>query len=598
MRRSLGALLCAYFVAGVFGRFPWKADEPYSFGIAWAMLKDGAWLVPRVADQPFVEKPPLVYWLGALTAKALPAIAPHESSRIAVLLLLALAAAGLFAAARLLHAEVREWADELGGAATLAKQRHFETPISRRMYGLLALLLMAGTVGFAEHVHKLTADLGQLTGAIIALVGLVDVGRADPSRRSGESSRWSGVRGGVLLGAGAGCAFMSKGLFVPGILAVTAAACLVLRPYRTRRAALAFALAVAVAMPWFVVWPLLLHHASPQLFDEWLWTQNLGRFLGRVALGGNNVSLLERTMSLLAMGFPAALLCVETTRCAVASTLARGAERRWRITRDAPGHVCVAIYLAASIVTLGVSASFRSVYALPALPAMILLALPALEFAPAAPGVRRAAIVGFGAALVLVAGASIALALDGDLAVPAWLHDRIGDLLPLPFHLDIRWPSIFLAAVAVVAWWRVVRLDTRRSATVAWCAGFAMLWTVTFTLLLPWIDAARSYRAVFTDVGRIVASSSSCITTVDLGESELAMFEYVTRRAALRLFRGHSGVGDRARPDPVAFDCEWYLEESNRSLRPAPPPTRWKEVWSGSRPADADERFTLYREMP
>lgn len=28
-------LFAAYFRVGIFGRFPWKADERYSFGIAW-----------------------------------------------------------------------------------------------------------------------------------------------------------------------------------------------------------------------------------------------------------------------------------------------------------------------------------------------------------------------------------------------------------------------------------------------------------------------------------------------------------------------------------------------------------------------------------
>src|SRR5664279_2008829 len=51
---ALAILMVGFFVAGVFGRFPWKADEPYSFGIVWKMLQTGDWLVPRVADQPFV----------------------------------------------------------------------------------------------------------------------------------------------------------------------------------------------------------------------------------------------------------------------------------------------------------------------------------------------------------------------------------------------------------------------------------------------------------------------------------------------------------------------------------------------------------------
>src|SRR3977135_2140321 len=77
---SLALLLLGYFVAGIFGRFPWKADEPHSFGMIWEILEENQWLVMQIADQPFVEKPPLVYWLGALCAKAFPFLAPHDTS--------------------------------------------------------------------------------------------------------------------------------------------------------------------------------------------------------------------------------------------------------------------------------------------------------------------------------------------------------------------------------------------------------------------------------------------------------------------------------------------------------------------------------------
>lgn len=60
-RFSLSLLLLGYFAAGIFGRFPWKADEPHSFGMIWEILEENQWLVLQIADQPFVEKPPLVY---------------------------------------------------------------------------------------------------------------------------------------------------------------------------------------------------------------------------------------------------------------------------------------------------------------------------------------------------------------------------------------------------------------------------------------------------------------------------------------------------------------------------------------------------------
>lgn len=613
MRRWLVALLCAYSVAGVFGRFPWKADEPYSFGISWQMLERHAWLVPQVADLPFVEKPPLVYWLGAAAAQALPMIAPHESVRVGVLVLVALAAGGLFAAARSLHAEARRFAQRVlrvphaDRAATVVAvdaarpeaARRDRERVDAQTYGLLALALAAGTVGLSEHVHKLTADLGQFAGAVIAVLGLVDIGCASAS--DAARSRWSGVRAGALLGTGAGCAFMSKGLLMPGVLAATVACCLPIPAYRSRRAATAFAVAVACALPWLLIWPWLLRNASHDLFDEWLWTQNFGRFLGRVALGGNHVPLARKMLSLAAMSFPAVLLCAATLRSGVAAMRTRPNAPAWRAARDAPAHLCVAIYLAVSVVVLGVSASFRDVYVLPALPAVILLGLPAVAVAraDASDAARQAAIAGFGVAAALIVAAWIALIATGDLALPVWLHDRIGGVLPLPFRLAFHWPAAVLCVVAIVAWWRVVRVDSLRSVTLAWCAGFAMLWSVAFSLLLPWIDAARSYRSVFLDVAPVIASAPGCVATLDLGESELAMFDYVTGLHARRSFRGHSGVGDASRPNPAAFGCRWLLELSNRSLRPTrPDPARWEEAWTGSRPADADERFVLYRQLP
>ena len=59
-------MLCAYFVAGTFWRAPWKADEPYSFGVVLNIIERGDWVIPNVAFEPFVEKPPLMYWTGAL----------------------------------------------------------------------------------------------------------------------------------------------------------------------------------------------------------------------------------------------------------------------------------------------------------------------------------------------------------------------------------------------------------------------------------------------------------------------------------------------------------------------------------------------------
>ena len=323
-----------------------KADEPYSFGIAWEMLEDHQWLIPQVADQPFVEKPPLVYWVAAAFIKAIPAVPAHESARLAVLLFDPRSPSAALYDATAKHRLP-------GGAALVAIRPDSSTaaPIRvvptwhRHAYATLGLLLMAGTLGFAEHIHKLTADIGQLTGTVLGLCGLTYIGMSDAPGFDARTARRSSVVGGLMLGTGAGVAFMSKGLLVPGILSTTCLCLLFLPAYRSRRARLAFTIAAAVALPWFVVWPALFYAASRQLFDEWLWGHNIGRFLGSTLLGGNQRTLANKVGVALTIGFPALMLVPF-----VAWHTFRGAGRtdmdsHWEVLRDAPGHVggCVPI---------------------------------------------------------------------------------------------------------------------------------------------------------------------------------------------------------------------------------------------------------------
>src|SRR5438309_5020008 len=56
---ALAALIVTYLLPGVVGHDPWKQDEAYTFGIVLHMLESGDWVVPTLAGQPFMEKPPL-----------------------------------------------------------------------------------------------------------------------------------------------------------------------------------------------------------------------------------------------------------------------------------------------------------------------------------------------------------------------------------------------------------------------------------------------------------------------------------------------------------------------------------------------------------
>lgn len=584
-RLSAIVLLALYGVAGVFGRFPWKADEPYAFGVIWGMLDRQQWLIPTIANEPFVEKPPFVYWLGAASTKLAWFVPPYEGSRVAIVVLLGSTAWALYAAARMLHREIGRFPSRTSDATTSLPS----APLAARTYALLALLLAAGTLGFAEHVHKLTPDLGQLAGATIALCGLVGIGIA-ASNDDVHASRRARAAG-LLLGSGTGIAFLSKGLFVPGVVALTALWCLSVPQYRQRRARIAFAVSAVAAAPWLAIWPLWLRHVSPALFDEWLVDNNIGRFVGFVALGGNNVSLASKVVSVLVLGFPPLVLA--------ARVVARGASRgdpRWRLTRDAPAHAAVAFYLVVSLLTLAVSASMRDVYVLPALPAMVLLGMPALVVGTADSPAARGIDIAFGIAAIALLAVWLCLVTRGDLAPLPSLQREVGRLLPLPFALHASPLALACAVAALVSWRKASRHAPVRNMTTAFCAGIAMTWIVVASVFLPWIDVARSYRSLLLEVKAELAQHDGCLATMNLGESEVALLDYVTQAKVVRVFLGHSGVGDPTRRNADADRCPWMLVLSNRSSGPLTPDReRWLAVWSGARPADRSERFVLYR---
>jgi hypothetical protein len=101
------------------------------------------------------------------------------------------------------------------------------------------------------------------------------------------------------------------------------------------------------------------------------------------------------------------------------------------------------------------------------------------------------------------------------------------------------------------------------------------------TLLVPWLDAAKSYRAVFTDLARHLPPDPHCIVMDGLGESERALVEYYTGVAPRRRFVREE-------------ECAGLLWMGSALKGHPPPGPGWSLVWAGNRPAEANERFELY----
>ena len=62
-------LLMPLWIIGLFYRGIWSPDEPREFDIAYNMLRSGDMVVPQLAGTPFVEKPPLAYWVQSASMR-------------------------------------------------------------------------------------------------------------------------------------------------------------------------------------------------------------------------------------------------------------------------------------------------------------------------------------------------------------------------------------------------------------------------------------------------------------------------------------------------------------------------------------------------
>ena len=84
---SLTAIILIFILwitPGLVGRDPWKADEPYTFGLVYHMIQSGDWVVPSLTGEPFLEKPPLFYVTAAQCGRMFsPPLELYDATRLA-----------------------------------------------------------------------------------------------------------------------------------------------------------------------------------------------------------------------------------------------------------------------------------------------------------------------------------------------------------------------------------------------------------------------------------------------------------------------------------------------------------------------------------
>lgn len=525
-------IVLTYLFSGVIGHDPWKQDEAYTFGMVLHILDTGDWVVPTLAGQPFMEKPPLFYIVAALAASALSDwLSLHDGARLA-------------------------------GTFFIGTGLFFTAAAARRLYGIAAMarsvLIMIGCFGMLVHAHEMITDTALFAGFAVAIFGLA---QATTNR----------IRGGIALGTGVGIGFMAKGLVEPAMLGLACILLPLISPlWRTRLYAKVLGIASLAALPWLLIWPTALYLRNPDAFAAWFWVNNFGRFSGTANLGADTEPWYY-TRTLLWFAFPALPL----------AALSLWQRFRSGSLRSDPGTLLLATIASSMLIVLATAATARSLYALPLLIPLSLLAGEAINNLPARV-LRSASLV---AALLFLL---LSLLVWAVWITGVWQGHPpdvviLRDYLPREFPFRFQF-GFFISAVFCTGLWAYSWL-CRRSAIIAplrWAAGMTMVWGVAMSLLLPWIDHAKSFRAPFSTIAALIPVRE-CVAALGLGEPQRGMLHYF------------AGIVTSAVNNPDDSSCDYFLVQTNKSRdrdRAAPP--GWSPIWSGARAGEKQEHFTVY----
>ena len=218
----VGAGALALLLWRIDGTLPLDNDPLYA-DVVREMLRGGRWLDPQIHGVPFLDKPPLFYWLCA----------------------------GVSVIAGVSEQALRAVAALLGAVGVAAVFGFVRFAVQRRAPALMAALLLLGSAQYAEYARRVTMEVPV---AVLVFASLACYLRGAP------------LAGGLLVGL----AFMTKS--VVGVLGLAgyAASLLLARDWaalRSRRLWASLALAVLVAAPWHVYAWL----RQPEIFLDFTW---------------------------------------------------------------------------------------------------------------------------------------------------------------------------------------------------------------------------------------------------------------------------------------------------------------------------------------
>ena len=524
------ALLCALWVfTGLVGHDPWKPEDAHSFGLVYHILQSRDWLIPTLAGVPYLDKPPLFYMTAAMFAKLFsPILALHDGARLA---------SGFYTTLTLLFTG-------LAGRELFGSGR-----------GWSAAIILIGCLGMLVTAHQLVTDLALLTGC-----AMMQYGYSLSHRRP--------QRAGVLLGTGLGIGFMAKGFVAPMLFLLISAALLLFRNWRIRPVYTSLCIAALCALPWLAVWPFMLYQHSPQLFAEWAWTLNIGRWFD-YAHGGQYDEIFYYVKILPWFAWPALPLATWAVW-----------QARSKVLHEFEFQLPL-VSFTVMLITLSLVPNIKDIFALPMLLPLTLLAAASLSTLRrgAANALDWFGIMTFSLLAILMWWGWAGLLLDNHAKITQWLKEYQPGFEPTVYPHTF-WIAVIASVLWMVLVWRVGR--SMRRAVTNWAAGVTLIWVLAMTLWLPWLDSGKSYRGMVISLKHTLPAQYDCIASQHLDNTQRAMLQYFGNITT------HRNAHDA---------CSLLLVLVNRVAKAAEDETEWQQIWEGGRSSDKNERFRLYRRV-
>ena len=251
-RAFLAALLVSILVSftGVFDHSLWTPDEPRVAGIGREMLVSGDYVVPTVGGKPFLEKPPLYWWVMT----------------------------GLY---RLFGVSdsVARCTSALAGVLALLLVFDLARRVTNPFGGLMATIVTATMGGFFKHFHRVIVDPWLALFVLLGYWGFVvsAFSTREPGDKEGEKSSALGI---VVMYLAGGLAFLTKGPIGPALLGGPAiVAVIVGRRWRFFRS-WAHVPGTLVFLALCLLWPVMLYiRGGRELLDGFVIHNVLYRFL-------------------------------------------------------------------------------------------------------------------------------------------------------------------------------------------------------------------------------------------------------------------------------------------------------------------------------